>query len=184
MSKHKPTLQSLAAQYFVTELASSFESGDFPIPNNAPSLRNRSPASSAMNRETKVLVAILILLVAIVASLWHWLHGGITTQDRTPHTADPVKVPELEAVSKVRVSGDVVRPGIHEFITSSPKTLTEILQAAGWNQSSDLQRVKVFRGKQVQDYNVQEIRLGNPSRSNFRLKDGDQVIVPTTRTVF
>ena len=137
-----------------------------------------------MKRETKVLVAILLLLVAIVASLWYWLHGGITTQDRTPHTADSVKVTELEPVSKVRVSGAVVRPGIHEFITSSPKTLTEILEAAGWNPSSDLQRVKVIRGKQLRDYNVQEIRLGNPSSNNFRLKDGDQVIVPTTPTVF
>jgi protein involved in polysaccharide export with SLBB domain len=80
--------------------------------------------------------------------------------------------------SKVLVSGKVLRAGSVEFLSTSPKTLSEVLIEAGTSIYSDLKKVQVTRGNEKKEYNVKDIIDGGNTKNDFPLKDGDRINVP------
>ncbi len=83
--------------------------------------------------------------------------------------------------SKVMISGKVSRTTPIEFYPNDPKFLSEAINEAGTSIYSDLERVKVIRGAQEKDYNVRDMLEKGKTENDFKLKDGDRIIVPVKR---
>lgn len=83
--------------------------------------------------------------------------------------------------AKVIVSGKVSRAGAFEFYSSDPKFLSEIVNEAGTSIYSDSENVKVIRGGVEKVYNVKEMLENGKTENDFKLQDGDRIIVPTRR---
>lgn len=83
--------------------------------------------------------------------------------------------------AKVIISGKVGRPGASEFYASDPKFLSEVINEAGTTIYSDLENVKVVRGGEEKVYNVRDMLEKGKTANDFKLKDGDRIIVPTKR---
>ena len=83
--------------------------------------------------------------------------------------------------SKVIISGKVSRPGASEFYSTDPKFLSEVINEAGTSIYSDLESVKVIRGGKEEVYNVRDMLEKGKTANDFKLKDGDRIIVPPKR---
>ncbi len=86
--------------------------------------------------------------------------------------------------SKVLISGKVSRPGSSEFYPNDPKFLSEAINEAGTTIYSDLEKVKVIRGSQEKEYNVKDMLEKGKTENDFKLKDGDRIVVPTKRFIW
>src|SRR5438128_1413396 len=118
--------------------------------------------------------------------LYDYLLRGDTRADVRLETGDVVFVPIH--LSRVHVSGAVLRPAIYE--TKAGETLADMIGAAGgFRPDAALERVKVLRFLPAADRTVQttarvaiDVPMGNGARSTeqiprFALEDGDIVQV-------
>ena len=82
------------------------------------------------------------------------------------------------------ISGKVSRGTPIEFYPNDPKFLSEAINEAGTTIYSDLEHVEVVRGSQKKEYNVKDMLEKGKTENDFKLKDGDRVIVPTKRFIW
>ncbi len=79
---------------------------------------------------------------------------------------------------KVIVDGKVGRAGRQPFTDAEPLTLSEAVTTAGTNIYSDLRRVKLTRGGQTTEHDVDAITKKGRTEMDIRLRDGDRIYVP------
>ena len=79
---------------------------------------------------------------------------------------------------KVIVDGKVGRPGRQPFTDAEPLTLSEAVTTAGTNIYSDLRKVKLTRGGQTTEHDVDAIAKKGRTDLDIRLRDGDRIYVP------
>ena len=79
---------------------------------------------------------------------------------------------------KVIVDGKVGRAGRQPFTDAEPLSLSEAVTTAGTNIYSDLRRVKLTRGGQTTDHDVDAITKKGRTELDVRLRDGDRIYVP------
>jgi protein involved in polysaccharide export with SLBB domain len=80
---------------------------------------------------------------------------------------------------KVVISGKVGRPGPQLFFPTNPLKLTEAVIVAGSTLYSDLRKVRLTRGGQSADHNVELIMKEGRTDLDVSLRDGDVIYVPT-----
>ena len=78
---------------------------------------------------------------------------------------------------KAVVAGKVGRPGPQYFNGANPLKLSEAVIVAGTSIYSNLSKVRLTRGGQSTEYDVNAIIKGDTER-DVVLKDGDQIFVP------
>jgi polysaccharide biosynthesis/export protein len=79
---------------------------------------------------------------------------------------------------KVIVDGKVGRAGRQPFTDAEPLSLSEAVTTAGTNIYSDLRRVKLTRGGQTTEHDVDAITKRGRTEMDVRLRDGDRIYVP------
>ena len=79
---------------------------------------------------------------------------------------------------KVIVDGKVGRAGRQPFTDAEPLTLSEAITTAGTNIYSDIRRVKLTRGGQTTEHDVEAITKKGQTNLDVRLRDGDRIYVP------
>lgn len=79
---------------------------------------------------------------------------------------------------KVIVDGKVGRAGRQSFTDNEPLTLSEAVTTAGTNIYSDLRKVKLTRGGQTTEHDVDAISKKGRTDLDIRLRDGDRIYVP------
>jgi protein involved in polysaccharide export with SLBB domain len=84
---------------------------------------------------------------------------------------------------KVVVAGKVGRAGPQYFTAAAPVKLTEAVIVAGTSIYSELRRVRLTRGGQSTDHNVETIMKEGRTDLDVPLQDGDQIFVPAKSLV-
>jgi protein involved in polysaccharide export with SLBB domain len=84
---------------------------------------------------------------------------------------------------KVIVDGKVGRAGRQPFTDAEPLTLSEAITTAGTNIYSDIRRVKLTRGGQTTEHDVEAITKKGRTELDVRLRDGDRIYVPAKSIV-
>lgn len=79
---------------------------------------------------------------------------------------------------KVIVDGKVGRAGRQPFTDAEPLTLSEAITTAGTNIYSDIRRVKLTRGGQTTEHDVEAMTKKGRTELDVRLRDGDRIYVP------
>ena len=79
---------------------------------------------------------------------------------------------------KVIVDGKVGRAGRQPFTDAEPLSLSDAVTTAGTNIYSDLRRVKLTRGGQTTEHDVDAITKKGRTELDVRLRDGDRIYVP------
>jgi polysaccharide biosynthesis/export protein len=79
---------------------------------------------------------------------------------------------------KVIVDGKVGRAGRQPFTDAEPLSLSEAITTAGTNIYSDIRRVKLTRGGQTTEHDVEAITKKGRTDLDVRLRDGDRIYVP------
>ena len=79
---------------------------------------------------------------------------------------------------KVIVDGKVGRAGRQPFTDAEPLSLSEAVTTAGTNIYSDLRKVKLTRGGQTTEHDVEAITKKGRTELDVRLRDGDRIYVP------
>lgn len=79
---------------------------------------------------------------------------------------------------KVIVDGKVGRAGRQSFTDNEPLTLSEAVTTAGTNIYSELRKVKLTRGGQTTEHDVDAISKKGRTDLDIRLRDGDRIYVP------
>jgi protein involved in polysaccharide export with SLBB domain len=85
---------------------------------------------------------------------------------------------------KVVISGKVGRPGPQYFTPTNPLKLTEAVIVAGTTLYSELRKVRLTRGGQNTDHNVEKIMKEGRTDLDVPLRDGDVIYVPPKAIVF
>lgn len=80
---------------------------------------------------------------------------------------------------KVQVTGKVARPGPVYFDEANPVTLSEAVTAAMTTTYSKTEKVRLTRSGQTTEHDVKAILKEGRPDLDVRLKDGDQIYVPT-----
>ncbi len=80
---------------------------------------------------------------------------------------------------KVSVTGKVGRPGPQFFDDANPLTLTEAVTMAMTTTYSKTDKVRLTRAGQTTEHDVKAITKDGRTDLDVRLKDGDQIYVPT-----
>lgn len=78
----------------------------------------------------------------------------------------------------VQVAGEVKRPG--EVVLDGPKTLLEVILAAGDRSGENVVDVKLVRGGDVQRFNIEML----PAQDPIYVQAGDVVVVESPRFVY
>jgi protein involved in polysaccharide export with SLBB domain len=79
---------------------------------------------------------------------------------------------------KVVVSGKVGRPGPQFFTAANPLKLTEAVIVAGTTLYSELRKIRLTRGGQSVEHNVEKIIKEGRTDLDVVLRDGDVIYVP------
>ena len=79
---------------------------------------------------------------------------------------------------KVMVDGKVSRAGKQPFTDAEPVSLSDAITTAGTSIYSDLRRVRLTRGGQTTEHDVEAITKKGRTDLDVRLKDGDRIYVP------
>jgi protein involved in polysaccharide export with SLBB domain len=85
---------------------------------------------------------------------------------------------------KAVIAGKVGRPGPQYFTSSNPLKLTEAVIVAGSNLYSELRRVRLTRGGQSTEHNVEQIMKEGRTDLDIPLQDGDQIFIPAKSIIF
>jgi len=85
---------------------------------------------------------------------------------------------------KVVISGKVGRPGPQYFTAANPLKLTEAVIVAGTTLYSELRKIRLTRGGQSTEYNVEKIMKEGRTDLDVSLQDGDVIYVPPKTIVF
>ncbi len=80
---------------------------------------------------------------------------------------------------KVSVTGKVGRPGPQFFDEANPLTLTEAVTMAMTTSYSKTEKVRLTRAGQTTEHDVKAITKEGKTGLDVRLRDGDQIYVPT-----
>jgi protein involved in polysaccharide export with SLBB domain len=79
---------------------------------------------------------------------------------------------------KVVIAGKVGRPGPQYFTGANPLRLTEAVIVATPNLYSDLRKVRLTRGGQTTDHDIESITKKGRTDLDIQLQDNDQIFVP------
>jgi protein involved in polysaccharide export with SLBB domain len=85
---------------------------------------------------------------------------------------------------KVVIAGKVSRPGPQYFTSANPLKLTEAVIVAGTNLYSEQRKVRLTRGGNSTEHNVDAIMREGRTDRDIVLQDGDQVFIPAKGIVF
>jgi protein involved in polysaccharide export with SLBB domain len=85
---------------------------------------------------------------------------------------------------KAMIQGKVGRPGPQYFNATNPLKLTEAVIVGGTSLYSELRKVRLTRGGQNTDHNVEQIMKEGRTDLDVPLQDGDVIYVPAKTIVF
>ncbi|ADL13628.1 SLBB domain-containing protein [Acetohalobium arabaticum] len=85
----------------------------------------------------------------------------------------------LEKYEKFRVMvlGEVKKPGTYQ-VESGDRILDAISRAGGSTQIADLSRIRLTRGNQSQEVNIEAMLTGDGKLQNYQLQDSDVLHIP------
>lgn len=78
----------------------------------------------------------------------------------------------------VLVTGEVREPG-RFTVTSFSSVIDALMMANGIVKTGSLRSIKIVRGGQILDIDLYDVLLGRRTATDLRLRDGDQIIVPS-----
>jgi protein involved in polysaccharide export with SLBB domain len=85
---------------------------------------------------------------------------------------------------KVVVSGKVGRSGPQYFTATNPLKLTEAVIVAGTTLYSELRKIRLTRGGQTNEHNVELIMKEGRTDLDVSLQDGDVIYIPAKSIIF
>ena len=117
---------------------------------------------------------------AIASYLKKFYHKPTVEVGVVRKATDAVDLRPFKAV----IQGKVGRPGPQYFYRTNPVKLTEAVIVAGTNMYSNLRKVRLTRGGQSAEHNVEQIIKEGRTDLDPPLQDGDVIYIPPKTIVW